>query len=114
MSHRQARPGARGQDGTVRAEGQGYDAPPFIAMRYVAGSDVGSLLRRDGALPPGRAAAVISSMASALDAAHEAGLVHRDVKPTNMLLDARPGRPDHVYLADFGIHALTSARLTQS
>jgi serine/threonine protein kinase len=47
----------------------------FIAMRYVAGGDVGALLRRDGALSPGRAAAVISSVASALDAAHEAGLV---------------------------------------
>jgi hypothetical protein len=91
------------------------DGVLFIAMRYVAGGDVGSLLRRDGALPPGRAAAVICAVAAALDTAHEAGLVHRDVKPTNMLLDARPGRPDHVYLADFGIsHALTSARLTQS
>ncbi|HEY6481221.1 MAG TPA: serine/threonine-protein kinase, partial [Streptosporangiaceae bacterium] len=92
------------------------DGVLFIAMRYVAGGDIGSLLRRRGALPPGRAAAVISSVASALDAAHAAGLVHRDVKPANMLLDARPGRPDHVYLADFGISqvALTSVRLTQS
>ena len=92
------------------------DGVLFIAMRYVAGGDVGSLLRRDGALRPDRAAAVVSSVASALDAAHEAGLVHRDVKPANILLDARPGRPEHVYLADFGIShaALTSVRLTQS
>jgi serine/threonine protein kinase len=81
----------------------------FIAMRYVAGGDVQSLVRRDGPLSAARAAAIISPVASALDAAHAAGLVHRDVKPANMLLDVRPGRPDHVYLADFGI-----SRRTQS
>jgi len=75
----------------------------FIAMRYVSGGDVRGLLRREGPLPPGRVAAVISPVASALDAAHAAGLVHRDVKPGNMLIDARPGRPDHVYLSDFGL-----------
>ena len=75
----------------------------FIAMRYVPGGDVRSLLRREGRLPPERAAAIISPVASALDAAHAAGLVHRDVKPANMLMDMRPGRPDHVYLADFGL-----------
>ena len=88
----------------------------FIAMRYVPGGDVSGLLRRDGALPPDRAAAVISPVASALDAAHAAGLVHRDVKPANMLLDVRPGRPDHAYLSDFGISkaAVSSAGLTGS
>jgi tetratricopeptide (TPR) repeat protein len=75
----------------------------FIAMRYVCGGDVRGLLRRGGPLPPGRAAAIISPVACALDAAHGAGLVHRDVKPANMLIDARPGRPDHVYLSDFGL-----------
>ena len=81
-------------------------------MRYVPGGDVGTLVRREGPLPVARAAAIISAMASALDAAHAAGLVHRDVKPANMLLDARPGRPDHAYLTDFGLTKgpLSSAR----
>jgi len=75
----------------------------FISMRYVSGGDVRTLLHREGPLAAARAAAIISPMASALDAAHAAGLVHRDVKPANMLVDARPGRPDHVYLSDFGL-----------
>ena len=86
----------------------------FIAMRYVPGGDVRTLLGREGRLSPDRAAAIISPVASALDAAHAAGLIHRDVKPANMLLDARPDRPDHVYLSDFGLGkgALSSAGLT--
>ncbi|WP_300604071.1 serine/threonine-protein kinase [Trebonia sp.] len=90
------------------------DGVLFIAMRYVPGRDVRALLYREGPLPPGRAAAIISPVASALDAAHAAGLVHRDVKPANMLLDVRPGRPDHVYLSDFGLSkgALSSVGLT--
>ena len=75
----------------------------YIAMRYVPGGDMRTMVRRDGPLPPGRAAAVIAQVASALDAAHAAGLVHRDVKPANMLVDRRSNRSDHVYLADFGL-----------
>ena len=81
----------------------------YIAMRYVPGGDVGTMVRRDGPLPPGRAAAVIAQVASALDAAHAAGLVHRDVKPANMLVDRRSNRSDHVYLADFGLSKKTMA-----
>src|SRR5215469_10585889 len=66
----------------------------FIAMRLVPGGDVRSLIHRQGPLPPGRVAEIVSQVASALDAAHGRGLVHRDVKPANMLVDARPGRPD--------------------
>ena len=92
------------------------DGVLFLAMRYVPGGDVGTLLRRLGPLPGVRTAEIISAVASALDAAHAAGLVHRDVKPANMLVDSRPGRPDHVYLSDFGLTkgALSSAHLTET
>ena len=75
----------------------------FIAMRFVAGDDLRVIVGREGALSPRRAAAFISPVASALDAAHDAGLVHRDVKPANMLVDVGPHRPEHVYLSDFGV-----------
>jgi WD40 repeat protein len=75
----------------------------FIAMRFVNGGDVGSLVRREGPMSAERTMSVISPVASALDAAHAVGLVHRDVKPANMLIDTGPGRPDHVYLSDFGL-----------
>jgi DNA-binding beta-propeller fold protein YncE len=77
----------------------------FIAMRFVQGRDVGTLIDRTGPLPPARASDIIAQVASALDAAHARGLVHRDVKPANMLLDESTGedRQDHVYLSDFGL-----------
>jgi serine/threonine protein kinase len=88
----------------------------FIAMRYVAGGDVRSLLSRSGAMSAARAAGIVSAAASALDTAHRAGLVHRDVKSANLLIDVRPGRPDHVYLSDFGLSkgALSSGGVTRA
>ena len=76
----------------------------FIAMRYVEGSDMETRLRT-GALPAGAALHVLEQVASALDAAHDRGLIHRDVKPANILIaDGRSeGRGDHAYLADFGL-----------
>jgi serine/threonine protein kinase len=88
----------------------------FIAMRFVPGGDVLSLAGSDGRLAVGRAVEITSQAASALDAAHARGLVHRDVKPANMLVD--PGeagnRADHVYLSDFGLSkwALQNTGLT--
>jgi serine/threonine protein kinase len=92
------------------------DGVLFIAMRFVAGSDLRVVVGQEGGLSPERAASFFSPVASALDAAHASGLVHRDVKPANILVDAGPGRPEHVYLSDFGLARgmLSSSGLTRA
>jgi serine/threonine-protein kinase len=74
----------------------------FIAMRLVEGTDLGRMLTEEGPLDPMLAAELVAQAASALDAAHARGLVHRDVKPANLLVAGDPARP-HVYLTDFGL-----------
>ncbi|MET8170045.1 serine/threonine-protein kinase [Streptomyces sp. NPDC005329] len=81
------------------------DGVLYIAMRYVEGSDLRHLLDREGPLPPATAVRIAAQVASALDAAHEHGLVHRDVKPGNILVarGTDSDHPEHVYLTDFGL-----------
>jgi tRNA A-37 threonylcarbamoyl transferase component Bud32 len=81
----------------------------YIAMRFVDGTDLKTILRREGALGADRALGIAAQLAGALDAAHERGLIHRDVKPSNVLVTGRPGH-EHCYLADFGLSTSVSDR----
>jgi len=78
------------------------DGTLFIAMRYIDGTDLGTFLAEHGPLEPHTAVEIGSQVAEALDAAHEHGLVHRDVKPGNVMVERRGGRL-HCYLTDFGL-----------
>jgi non-specific serine/threonine protein kinase len=88
----------------------------YIAMRYVAGADLRAVLKAKHVLAPEQALLLCGQAGRALDAAHKQGLVHRDVKPGNMLVEhgADEDDPDHVYLTDFGItkHAASRSGLT--
>jgi serine/threonine-protein kinase len=74
----------------------------YIAMEYVEGTDLRAVIDEQGALDPAAAAEIVAQVADALDAAHAKGLVHRDVKPANVLMEYEGGRP-HAYLTDFGL-----------
>jgi streptogramin lyase/predicted Ser/Thr protein kinase len=84
----------------------------YIAMRYVEGSDLKQVIRDNGPLEPLRVSRIVDQVASALDAAHERGLVHRDVKPANVLLTPQ----DHAYVSDFGLtkRAVSVSGLTET
>jgi hypothetical protein len=90
----------------------------YIAMQYVRGIDLRRLIARDGALAPARAVAILAAIAQALDAAHARGLVHRDVKPANVLVVEHGDEPAQVeaYLSDFGLLKQISSQtgLTQA
>jgi serine/threonine-protein kinase len=80
----------------------------YIAMQFVPGSDLARILTREGRLGPYRALDVLRQVAAALDTAHAHGLIHRDVKPGNVLIDGR-----HAYLTDFGLTKLRTGSDTQ-
>ena len=86
------------------------DGTVFIVTRWVNGTELGTLIGREGPLAPDRAARFAAQMAAALGVAHEQGLIHRDVKPSNVIVTPE----DHVYLTDFGLakRAETEAGLT--
>ena len=82
----------------------------YVDMRMIDGTDLRKMLSRFGPLTPARAVAIIRQVASALDAAHESGITHRDVKPENILITG----DDFAYLVDFGIaNAATDEKLTE-
>src|SRR5689334_21687239 len=88
---------------------------PYIAMRYVAGADLARRLAREGRLEPGTAIELVAQIGNGLDAIHAAGLVHRDVKPANVLLGGGEGA-EHAYITDFGVarNVATESGLTQT
>src|SRR3954451_10887547 len=87
------------------------DGHLYLVMRWVRGTDLHALLKREKRLAPDVAATIVAQVAAGLDAAHAAGLVHRDVKPANVLLSG-----EHAYLSDFGLSRLetSESRLTDS
>jgi hypothetical protein len=91
------------------------DGRLYLLMRWVPGTDLQALIRRSGRLGHVHAANIVAQVAAGLDAAHAAGLVHRDVKPANVLLGDEDGS-GHVYLSDFGLTLDPSAdtRVTDS
>ncbi len=87
------------------------DGRLYLVMPIINGADLGTLLKREGPMSPQRAVRVIEQLAAALDAAHAAGLVHRDVKPSNALMT----KGDFTYLIDFGIaHDVAETRMTKT
>ncbi|MEA2151380.1 MAG: eukaryotic-like serine/threonine-protein kinase [Solirubrobacteraceae bacterium] len=87
----------------------------FVTMQYVDGADLGRVLALEERLDPGRAVGLLADLADGIDAAHHLGIVHRDVKPANVLIELH-GTTMHPFLTDFGLakHAASAARMTRT
>lgn len=93
----------------IHAYGE-LDGILYIDMRLIDGRDLADILARDGALAPERAVALVEQVAQALDGAHASGLLHRDVKPANVLVsEVGGGRAEFAYVVDFGISRSTTS-----
>lgn len=88
---------------TLYDYGRGEGGTFYVAMEYLQGYDLWALVQRTGRLPPARAVAILIQAAAALEEAHQRGLVHRDVKPSNIMVTARGGLYDFVKVLDFGL-----------
>ena len=83
--------------------GEAPDGTLYLAMQYVPGADLGALLARDGAMELAQALGILGQVADALDCAHAKGLIHRDVKPGNIVVATDRGVAPYAYLTDFGL-----------
>jgi serine/threonine-protein kinase len=90
--------------------GQAESGEPYLVMEYLEGEDLDHRLRRVGCMPIEAVVNVVKQVASALNAAHDQGVVHRDLKPGNVFLVQIPGEPDFVKVLDFGISKMKAAR----
>jgi serine/threonine-protein kinase len=95
---------------TVFDFGQAESGEPYLVMEYLEGEDLDHRLRRVGRMPIEAVVHVVRQVASALNAAHDQGVVHRDLKPGNVFLVQIPGEPDFVKILDFGISKVKAAR----
>ena len=99
---------------TIYNYGEMPDGTLFLAMEYIAGETLAQRLERCGQLPVDRAVHIASQIASALGEAHIHGVIHRDLKPQNVMLVARAGEPDFVKVLDFGIAKLDDTSVTST
>lgn len=96
----------------VWGTGERGDGAPYLVMEYLFGETLGSYLRRERRMPEKLAVPLLTKAGSALAAAHEVGVVHRDVKPDNLFLIGEPGEPYDIRLLDFGFARLRKSKMT--